>query len=138
MTTFALVEATKSIRAGDQARTNRMFRRRIYAQGFTIIAMCAGSVYYSQDREKRKKYDRKLAEQIALEKREAWIRELEFRDREDEEFRRQRDAARIQAAQAAAAARGSLQTPSPETRLPGVVEAVKDLVKTTAGSTDER
>merc|ERR1712093_284706 len=57
LTCWALYNASRSIRAGDSNRTNRMFRARIYAQGFTL-----------------------LAEKKAKEKNEAWIKELEARD----------------------------------------------------------
>jgi hypothetical protein len=69
-----------------------MFRARVAAQGFTVFAMLAGSMYYSSDREKTKEL-RKLQEQRdAEEKRDAWIRELEVRDNEEKAMK-----ARIQA-----------------------------------------
>lgn len=69
-----------------------MFRARVAAQGFTVFAMLAGSMYYSKDREKTKEL-RKLQEQRdAEEKRDAWIRELEIRDNEEKAMK-----ARIQA-----------------------------------------
>ena len=64
-----------------------MFRARIAAQGFTVLAMVAGSMYYSQDRERNKEL-RKLKEQHdAEEKRQKWIRELEVRDDEEKAMR---------------------------------------------------
>lgn len=75
-----------------------MFRARIYAQGFTLLAMVAGSMYYKTDRDKRKEFDGVVAENKAKQKNEAWIRELEARDREDKEWRLRRDAARAAAA----------------------------------------
>ena len=62
-----------------------MFRARIYAQGFTLVAIVAGGFYYAEDREKRKEYEGVKTAQKAREKNEAWIRELEARDREDRE-----------------------------------------------------
>lgn len=62
-----------------------MFRARIYAQGFTLLCLVAGSYYYAEDRDKRKVFDGVKAEQRAREKNEKWIRELEARDREDKE-----------------------------------------------------
>jgi len=62
-----------------------MFRARIYAQGFTLLCIVAGSYYYAEDREKRKVFDGVKAEQRAREKNERWIRELEARDREDKQ-----------------------------------------------------
>jgi len=91
LTCWALVEAAKSIRAGDAQRTNRMFRRRIYAQGFTILAMVAGSAYWENDRKKRKEYDGLVDEKKKKEKQDAWIRELEIRDEEEREMRKARD-----------------------------------------------
>ncbi|KAF7914008.1 uncharacterized protein EAF01_000414 [Botrytis porri] len=97
LTSLALVGATRSIRAGDHNRTQRMFRARIYAQGFTLLAMVAGSMYWDSDRKKRKEFEGVLAEQKAKEKNEAWIRELEARDEEEKEMRRARDERRRRA-----------------------------------------
>lgn len=60
-----------------------MFRARVAAQGFTVIAMVAGSMYYSKDREKSKELRKLKEEHDAEEKRQKWIRELEVRDEED-------------------------------------------------------
>lgn len=79
------------MRSGDKARTNRMFRRRIYAQGFTILAMLGGSVYWEADRAKRGQFDELTEEKKRKEKKEAWIRELEVRDQEEDELRRIRE-----------------------------------------------
>ncbi|PUU74071.1 hypothetical protein B9Z19DRAFT_1093707 [Tuber borchii] len=85
MTVYALYQSTRAIRAGDKARTNRMFRARIYAQAFTVAVMCAGSFYWARDRAERKGAEAKITEAKAREKQAAWIRELEVRDREDRE-----------------------------------------------------
>ncbi len=89
---MALLGATRAIRAGDHNRTQRMFRARIAAQGFTLVAMVAGSVYWQTDRQKRKEFDAAAAERKAREKNEAWIRELEARDEEEREIRAMREA----------------------------------------------
>ena len=78
------------MRAGDKHKTNRMFRRRIYAQGFTILAMLAGSIYWESDRSKRKQYNGLVKEKENKDKHEAWLRELEARAEEEEELRRMR------------------------------------------------
>ncbi|KAF2717612.1 hypothetical protein K431DRAFT_341243 [Polychaeton citri CBS 116435] len=91
LTCWALYEATKAIKTGDHHRTNRMFRRRIYAQGFTILAMVVGSAYWEEDRSKRKEYDTLLEDKKKKEKHEAWLKELEARDQEEDELRRIRD-----------------------------------------------
>jgi hypothetical protein len=64
-----------------------MFRRRIYAQFFTIAAIVAGSAYWSKDREKRKELERVEEERKAAERREKWLAELDARDAEDKEMR---------------------------------------------------
>lgn len=106
-----------------------MFRRRIYAQGFTIAAMCVGSIYWAEDREKRKKWDKMLAEKIRLEKRQAWIKELEARDREDEELQRKKEAARAKAAMAASVTQASSLSKQEVIKPPEIVKAVKELAE---------
>lgn len=86
-TCYALYMATKSIRAGDHHQTNKMFRARIYAQGFTLVALVAGSIFYKDERLKRKDFEKKLEEKKTAEKREKWLAELEARDKEDKEWR---------------------------------------------------
>jgi hypothetical protein len=71
-----------------------MFRARIYAQGFTLVAMLAGSVYWQADRDKRKEFEGVVAEKKAKEKNDAWIKELEARDEEEREIRAAREARR--------------------------------------------
>ena len=87
------------MRSGDKHKTNRMFRRRIYAQGFTILAMLAGSIYWEGDRSKRRQYEGLVDEKKKKDKHAAWIRELEIRDQEEEELRKIK--AKITAGQAA-------------------------------------
>lgn len=84
---MALYGATKAMRSGNHEKTNMMFRRRIYAQGFTLLAMVAGSIYWQQDREKRKEFDEVVKEKKRTEKRDRWIAELEARDREEKMFK---------------------------------------------------
>lgn len=130
LTCYALIQATKSIRAGDHVRTNRMFRARIYAQGFTLLAMVAGSMYYSTDRKKRKEFEGVVADRKAKEKNEAWIRELEARDREDKDWRARREAvSRAAQEPGAVGAAKSVVERSEMRREGGVLEAVRDLVQ---------
>ena len=82
------------MRAGDSQAVNRYFRRRIYAQGFTVAAMFVGSVYWQTDRQKRKEFDDVVKERKAKEKRDAWLRELEVRDEEERAIRRRVEARR--------------------------------------------
>jgi hypothetical protein len=82
------------MRAGDHNRTQRMFRARILAQAFTLVAVVVGSMYWKTDRQKRKEFDAVIAERKAMEKRELWVKELEARDEEDKQLRAKRDAFR--------------------------------------------
>jgi hypothetical protein len=75
------------MKSGDKYKTNRMFRRRIYAQGFTILAMVAGSAYWEGDRIKRKQFDGIVEEKKKKEQHEAWLKELEIREEEEQELR---------------------------------------------------
>ncbi|RDW82514.1 hypothetical protein BP6252_03626 [Coleophoma cylindrospora] len=129
LTCWALYNASKSIKAGDHVRTNRMFRARIYAQGFTLVAMVAGSMYWQTDRQKRKEFDAVVAEQKAKEKNEKWIIELEARDEEAKAEKALLEARRAKAR----AASGSNPSASSivdesERRRKGVLEMVEDLI----------
>jgi hypothetical protein len=68
-----------------------MFRARLYAQGFTLVAMIAGSMYWKSDRQKRKEFDAVVKERKAKEKNELWIKELEARDEEERAIRAERE-----------------------------------------------
>ncbi|KAG5920488.1 hypothetical protein E4U42_006193 [Claviceps africana] len=87
LTVFAFLNAYRAIRRGDSRQANIMFRARVAAQGFTVFAMVAGSMYYSQDRQKTKELRTLKEERDAEEKRQRWIRELEARDDEDKRMR---------------------------------------------------
>jgi outer membrane biosynthesis protein TonB len=75
------------MKARDSQELNRMFRARIYAQFFTIVAVVAGGMYYQQERQQRREFERVLNVKKAQEKRDAWLRELEFRDKEERGWR---------------------------------------------------
>lgn len=87
LTVLAFVNAYRALRRGDSKQANRMFRARVAAQGFTVVAMVAGSMYYSKDRAKTKELRKIQEETDAEEKRQKWIRELEARDEEDKAMR---------------------------------------------------
>ena len=107
---------------------NRMLRGRIYAQGFTVVALVAGSVYYKTDRTKRKEFEGTVKERKAQEKNQAWIRELEARDEEDKSMRERR---RKMMERAEAEGRGgdAVDDGRMGERVGGVLEAVKNLGK---------
>lgn len=75
------------MRKGDHARVQRMFRARIGAQAFTVMAMVAGGAYYGSDREKRKELIKLEAQQRAEERHHKWLHELEVRDEEDKQLK---------------------------------------------------
>jgi hypothetical protein len=83
LTVFAFVNAYRALRKGDSQQANRMFRARVLAQGFTVVAMVAGSMYYNKDREKTKELRKLKEERDNEDKRQKWIRELEVRDEEE-------------------------------------------------------
>lgn len=97
LTIFAFVGAYRALRRGDSKQANRMFRARVLAQGFTVLAMLAGSLYYSRDREKTKELRQLQEQRDAEEKRQKWIRELEVRDEEDRALRARMQRMRQQA-----------------------------------------
>lgn len=114
------------MRTGDKYKTNRMFRRRIYAQGFTVLAMLAGSIYWETDRSKRKQYNGLVKEKEQKEKYEAWLRELEIRQEEEDELKRMRK--KIVDAQAAER-RKSMEGGKEMDSTPGSFESVKSPVE---------
>ncbi|KAI1421501.1 mitochondrial hypoxia responsive domain-containing protein [Xylaria sp. FL1777] len=86
LTCAALYNAWRAMRRGDHASVQRMFRARIGAQAFTVLAMVAGGAYYGADREKRKELIKLEAQKRAEERNQKWLHELEVRDQEDKEL----------------------------------------------------
>ncbi|KAI1407598.1 altered inheritance of mitochondria protein 31, mitochondrial [Hypoxylon sp. FL1857] len=87
LTTLALYNAWRAMRRGDHAQVQRMFRARIGAQAFTVMAMVAGGAYYGADREKRKELIKLEAQQRAEERHQKWLKELEVRDEEEKQLK---------------------------------------------------
>lgn len=87
LTVWAIVGATRAMRKGDHKATNLYFRRRLYAQAFTIAVLVAGNMYWQKDRLKRKDYEKMKAEKERMEKRGRWLRELEMGDEEDKAWK---------------------------------------------------
>ncbi|KAL2864207.1 respiratory supercomplex assembly factor RCF1 [Aspergillus lucknowensis] len=108
-TCYALYRAYRSMKAGDSVEMNRMFRARIYAQGFTLLAVVAGGMYFKTERQQRREFEKALEERKSQEKRDAWLRELEIRDREDRDWRE-----RHAAIEAAAREAGKKPSAAPE------------------------
>lgn len=67
--------------------TNLYFRRRLYAQSFTIAVLVLGNLYWQKGRMKRKDYEKMVAEKDRMDKRERWLKELEMRDEDDKAWK---------------------------------------------------
>ncbi|KAJ6015533.1 hypothetical protein N7540_010124 [Penicillium herquei] len=131
-TCYALYRAYRSMRAGDSAEMNRMFRARIFAQAFTLVALVAGGMYYKAERKQRREFDQAVEERKSQEKRDAWLRELEIRDKEDRDWRERHAAIEAAAKEGGKppgepdAARASIE--SGDEKKVGVLDAVKVLL----------
>ena len=93
-----------------------------------MLAIVAGSIYYSEDRAKRKEYEGLKGEKKAKEKNEAWIRELEARDKEDREEKARRENVRRsrESGNGLGAARSVVEH-SEKRETGGVLDAIRDL-----------
>lgn len=122
------------MKAGDSNEMNRMFRARIYAQAFTLVSLVVGGMYFKTERQQRREFEKAVEERKAQEKRDAWLRELEIRDKEDREWRERHAAIEAAAKDAGKrsspgepdAARAAIE-PADEKRV-GVLDAVRFLV----------
>lgn len=87
LTVYAFLSATRAIRKGDHHQAQRMFRARVLAQGFTIMAIVGGGIYLADDRKKEREQwalERQQKQQAETQK---WIKELEARDAEEKALR---------------------------------------------------
>ncbi|KAF9888761.1 Respiratory supercomplex factor 1, mitochondrial [Aspergillus nanangensis] len=112
-TCYALYRAYRSMKSGDSVEMNKMFRARIYAQAFTLVAIVAGGMYFKTERKQRREFEQAVEERKSQEKRDTWLRELEIRDQEDRGWR-ERHAAMEAAAEAAAGKKKVETKPAPE------------------------
>lgn len=92
LTFWAFYGAVRAVRKRDSEKAQIMFRRRLYAQSFTLVAAVGGSIYFKEGRTRRKEFEGKIAENKAHEKRDQWIRELEARDQDDKAWKAKMDA----------------------------------------------
>lgn len=125
------------MKAGDSVEMNKMFRARIYAQFFTLVAVVAGGMFYKTERQQRKEFEQAVEARKSQEKRDAWLRELEIRDKEDRDWRERhaaieaaaKEAGKVPPAKSAVeqdAAR-SVVEPTEQKSL-GVLDAVRELI----------
>lgn len=82
------------MRKGDHQQVQRMFRARVLAQAFTVVAIAAGGLYFGAERNQEREAWKAQQDQQAEEKRQKWIRELEARDEEEKELRARLDKRR--------------------------------------------
>ncbi|KAM7220814.1 Hypoxia induced protein conserved region domain containing protein [Rhypophila decipiens] len=108
LTVAAFTGAYRAMRRGDHQRVQMMFRARVAAQAFTVVAMVAGGIYFQEDRKKTKELRELKAQQEAEEKRIRWIKELEIRDQEEKALREKLDKRRKKAAERGVVSEGSL------------------------------
>lgn len=102
LTVAAFTNAYRAMRRGDHHGVQRMFRARVAAQGFTVLAMVAGGIYYAEDRNKQRELWKLKQQREAEEKRQKWIRELEARAEEEKALQEMIDKKRKRAAERAA------------------------------------
>ena len=122
------------MKAGDSVEMNKMFRARIYAQFFTLIAVVAGGMYFKTERQQRREFEQMVEQRKSQEKRDAWLRELEIRDKEDKDWRERHAAIEAAANEAGKrksvpeqdAARSAIE-PADEKSI-GVLAAVRELL----------
>ncbi|KAK4195248.1 hypoxia induced protein conserved region-domain-containing protein [Triangularia verruculosa] len=101
LTVAAFTNAYRAMRRGDHAKVQKMFRARVAAQGFTVLAMVAGGIYYQADRHKQRELWKLQQQKDAEEKHQKWIRELEARDEEEKALQERLDKRRKRAAERA-------------------------------------
>ncbi|KAJ5225355.1 hypothetical protein N7468_006580 [Penicillium chermesinum] len=123
-TCYALYRAYRSMRAGDSAEMNRMFRARIYAQAFTLVALVAGGMYFKTERQQRREFEQAVELRKKQEKRDAWLKELEVRDKEDREWRE-----RHAAIEAAAKEAGKKPDQTPPQQPPQQPDAARSAIE---------
>ncbi|KAK3291815.1 altered inheritance of mitochondria protein 31, mitochondrial [Chaetomium fimeti] len=124
LTIAAFTNAWRAMRRGDHHKVQRMFRARVAAQGFTVLAMVGGGMYYAEDRSKRKELLKLEQQQAAEEKRQKWIKELEARDEEEKALQEMMDKKRK---------RASERTARTETGSEGIAAQARAAFKEKAG-----
>lgn len=82
------------MRRGDHHQVQRMFRARVLAQGFTLVCIVTGGLYFGAERQQEREGWKRRQQDEADEKRHRWIRELEVRDEEEKELRARLDRRR--------------------------------------------
>lgn len=93
-TTVAVIMAAKGVRTGNAPKAQFWFRWRVGLQGFTLVALVFGSIYYDKAFTASKKSDEELAIEKAKIRQKLWVEELERRDQEMKDRQRRAELAR--------------------------------------------
>lgn len=93
-TTVAVIMAAKGVRTGNAPKAQFWFRWRVGLQGFTLIALVFGSIYYDKAFQETQKTEEELAIQKAKIREKLWIEELERRDQEMKDRQKRAELAR--------------------------------------------
>lgn len=93
-TTAAVIMAAKGVRTGNAPKAQFWFRWRVGLQGFTLVALVFGSIYYDKAFSAAQKTEEELAIEKAKVREKLWIEELERRDNEMKERQRRAELAR--------------------------------------------
>ena len=94
-TCIAVALAAKGIRTGNTQKAQVWFRWRVALQGFTILALIGGSMYYDNLFGAERKTEEELAVEKAKMREKLWIEELERRDAEMKDRKKRAEAARL-------------------------------------------
>lgn len=93
-TTVAVIMAAKGVRTGNAPKAQFWFRWRVGLQGFTLVALVFGSIYYDKAFTENKKTEEELAIEKAKIRERLWIEELERRDQEMKDRQKRAELAR--------------------------------------------
>jgi hypothetical protein len=93
-TTAAVIMAAKGVRTGNAPKAQFWFRWRVGLQGFTLVALVFGSIYYDKAFTQTKKTEEEMAIEKARIREKLWIEELERRDQEMKDRQKRAELAR--------------------------------------------